>query len=91
VSYRGGDPGFVRVIDERTIAFPNYNGNGMYVSMGNLGHNPKVVHGMEPIARSEFVPCEDCVTPVPAWKTGEWVADVPPEADPARDPDRPVA
>src|SRR4029079_2592867 len=35
-SYKGGDPGFVRVLDERTIAFPNYDGNGMYLSMGNL-------------------------------------------------------
>jgi predicted pyridoxine 5'-phosphate oxidase superfamily flavin-nucleotide-binding protein len=35
-SYKGGDPGFVRVLDERTIAFPNYDGNGMYLSMGNV-------------------------------------------------------
>ncbi|HSP08738.1 MAG TPA: pyridoxamine 5'-phosphate oxidase family protein [Candidatus Dormibacteraeota bacterium] len=34
-SYKGGDPGFVRVVDERTLAFPNYDGNGMYLSMGN--------------------------------------------------------
>lgn len=34
--YRGGDPGFVRAVDERTIAFPNYDGNGMYLSMGNV-------------------------------------------------------
>lgn len=41
-SYKGGDPGFVRVVDERTIAFPNYDGNGMYLSMGNLQVNPNV-------------------------------------------------
>ena len=41
-SYKGGDPGFVRVIDERTVAFPNYDGNGMYLSMGNLLVNPNV-------------------------------------------------
>ena len=35
-SYKGGDPGFVRVVDESTIAFPNYDGNGMYMSMGNV-------------------------------------------------------
>jgi hypothetical protein len=35
-SYKGGDPGFVSVIDERTIAFPSYDGNGMYLSMGNV-------------------------------------------------------
>ena len=41
-SYKGGEPGFVRVIDERTIAFPNYDGNGMYLSMGNALVNPHV-------------------------------------------------
>ncbi|MGZ6661017.1 MAG: nitrilase-related carbon-nitrogen hydrolase [Solirubrobacteraceae bacterium] len=41
-SYKGGDPGFVQVLDERTIAFPNYDGNGMYLSMGNLLQNPHV-------------------------------------------------
>ena len=41
-SYKGGDPGFVRVLDERTIAFPNYDGNGMYLSMGNVLANPHV-------------------------------------------------
>ena len=35
-SYKGGEPGFVRVIDDMTIAFPNYDGNGMYLSMGNV-------------------------------------------------------
>ncbi len=41
-SYRGGDPGFVRVIDERTLALPNYDGDGMYVSWGNAIANPHV-------------------------------------------------
>jgi uncharacterized protein len=41
-SYKGGDPGFVRVLDASTIAFPNYDGNGMYLSMGNLAINPHV-------------------------------------------------
>jgi uncharacterized protein len=35
-SYKGGDPGFVAVLDETTLVFPNYDGNGMYLSMGNL-------------------------------------------------------
>jgi predicted pyridoxine 5'-phosphate oxidase superfamily flavin-nucleotide-binding protein len=30
-SYRAGSPGFVRVLDAHTLAFPNYNGNGMYL------------------------------------------------------------
>ena len=41
-SYKGGDPGFVRVLDEHTVAFPNYDGNGMYLSMGNVLVNPHV-------------------------------------------------
>jgi uncharacterized protein len=36
VSYKGGAPGFVKVLDEVTLVFPNYNGNGMYLSMGNI-------------------------------------------------------
>ena len=35
-AYRGGEPGFVRAVDEHTIAFPNYDGNGMYLSMGSV-------------------------------------------------------
>ena len=41
-SYKGGGPGFVRVLDEQTVAFPNYDGNGMYLSMGNALVNPHV-------------------------------------------------
>lgn len=41
-SYKGGDPGFVKVLDERTIAFPSYDGNGMFLSMGNVLVNPNV-------------------------------------------------
>ena len=41
-SYKGGDPGFVRVPDPQTIAWPNYDGNGMYLSMGNAAATGKV-------------------------------------------------
>jgi hypothetical protein len=41
-SYKGGDPGFVRVLDERTLAFPDYDGNGMFLSLGNALVNPEV-------------------------------------------------
>jgi predicted pyridoxine 5'-phosphate oxidase superfamily flavin-nucleotide-binding protein len=41
-SYKGGDPGFVRVVDEHTVAFPGYDGNGMFLSAGNLLVNPAV-------------------------------------------------
>lgn len=42
VSYKGGKPGFVRVLDANTLAFPCYDGNGMFYSMGNLAGNDKV-------------------------------------------------
>jgi predicted pyridoxine 5'-phosphate oxidase superfamily flavin-nucleotide-binding protein len=41
-SYKGGAPGLVRVVDEHTLAFPSYNGNGMYLSAGNVLANPHV-------------------------------------------------
>jgi hypothetical protein len=141
-SYRGGDPGFVRVADAHTIAFPNYDGNGMYLSMGNvlatrqvgilfidfenpqrMRYNgeatidfndplkadypeaqfiirvrareiftncPRYIHRMKLVQRSRFVPKAACPTPVPGWKTGDWVADVLPAQDPARDKTREV-
>jgi predicted pyridoxine 5'-phosphate oxidase superfamily flavin-nucleotide-binding protein len=141
-SYKGGAPGFVRVPDEHTVAFPNYNGNGMYLSMGNVsqtgqvgmlfidfenrqrmrvngearieqddpllaefpeaqfvvrvrvrevfGNCPRYIHKMKLVELSRFVPKANCLTPVPGWKTGEWVADVLPAGDPARDKGREV-
>ncbi|HEY6567734.1 MAG TPA: pyridoxamine 5'-phosphate oxidase family protein [Actinomycetota bacterium] len=142
VSYKGGAPGFVKVVDDTTLAFPNYDGNGMYLSMGNIvdaGHVgmlfidfehrnrlrvngeasvelddplrdgwpeaqfvvrvrpteifpncPRYIHRMHEVEGSAFVPREDCVTPVPAWKRNDWAEDVLPAGDPARDPDAEV-
>jgi len=41
-SYKGGLPGFVKVLDERTLAIPDYDGNGQYRSWGNVLANPKL-------------------------------------------------
>ena len=41
-SYKGGRPGFVRVLDAQTVAFPSYDGNGMFKSLGNVMVNPHV-------------------------------------------------
>ncbi len=41
-SYKGGAPGFVRITDERELAFPSYDGNGMFRSLGNILANPAV-------------------------------------------------
>lgn len=42
VSYKGGDAGFAKVIDAHTLIFPSYDGNGMFLSMGNITLNPQI-------------------------------------------------
>jgi len=41
-SYKGGAPGFVRVLEPDTLAFPDYDGNGMYLSLGNVAQTGQV-------------------------------------------------
>ena len=41
-SHKGGDPGFVRVTSDNELAFPSYDGNGMFRSLGNVLVNPAV-------------------------------------------------
>jgi hypothetical protein len=134
-SYKGGDAGFVRVLDPHTLVFPCYDGNGMYLSMGNVAATqhvgmlfidltspkrlrvngtarlepadfvtpayreaqfvvvvgirqvfpncPRYIHKYALVERSEFVPHEGAVTPVPKWKQMDWARDVLPHGDPA--------
>jgi hypothetical protein len=79
-SYKAGEPGFVRVLNEHTIAFSNYDG------IPHDGQHPQ----MKLVQRSRFVPKKECPTPVPGWKQGDWVADALPANDPARDKSREV-
>jgi hypothetical protein len=41
IQHRGGPPGFIRVLDERTLAFADFDGNRQYITEGNLADNPK--------------------------------------------------
>jgi predicted pyridoxine 5'-phosphate oxidase superfamily flavin-nucleotide-binding protein len=41
-SFRAGPPGFVRVLDERTLAYPDYRGNGVMASLGNVVENAHI-------------------------------------------------
>lgn len=41
VQYRGGPPGFLKVIDKHTLGFADFGGNRQYVTLGNLSENPK--------------------------------------------------
>ncbi|HJU70573.1 MAG TPA: pyridoxamine 5'-phosphate oxidase family protein [Paucimonas sp.] len=42
VQHRGGDPGFLKVLDAKTLAFADFRGNRQYQSVGNLGSNDRV-------------------------------------------------
>jgi predicted pyridoxine 5'-phosphate oxidase superfamily flavin-nucleotide-binding protein len=42
VQHRGGPPGFLKILDDRTLAFADYRGNRQYLSVGNLGASDRV-------------------------------------------------
>ena len=42
IQYRGGAPGFLKVIDKRTLGFADFVGNRQFITIGNLAENPKV-------------------------------------------------
>jgi predicted pyridoxine 5'-phosphate oxidase superfamily flavin-nucleotide-binding protein len=41
IQYRGGSPGFLKVVDEKTLGFTDFGGNQQYITLGNLSENPK--------------------------------------------------
>lgn len=41
-SFRAGPPGFIEVLDEQHVAYPEYRGNGVHASLGNISENPRV-------------------------------------------------
>ncbi|MGW8762707.1 pyridoxamine 5'-phosphate oxidase family protein [Streptomyces sp. NPDC055815] len=41
-TFRAGPPGFLHVLDDRTLAYPEYRGNGVHASLGNIEENPHV-------------------------------------------------
>ena len=41
IQHRGGPPGFLKSLDDRTLAFADFGGNSQYISVGNLDENPK--------------------------------------------------
>lgn len=41
IQYRGGSPGFLRKVDERTLGFADFGGNRQYITLGNLSENPR--------------------------------------------------
>lgn len=51
IQHRGGAPGFLRVLDERTLGFADYAGNRQYITLGNLAENPRAFIFMMDYAR----------------------------------------
>ncbi|MAT70551.1 MAG: pyridoxamine 5'-phosphate oxidase [Planctomycetaceae bacterium] len=43
IQYRGGSPGFLRRIDDRTLGFADFSGNRQYITLGNLSENPRAM------------------------------------------------
>ena len=41
IQHRGGPPGFLHVLDERSLAFADFKGNRQFITTGNLAENPK--------------------------------------------------
>lgn len=41
IQYRGGSPGFLKVVDSKTLGFADFGGNRQYITLGNLSENPR--------------------------------------------------
>lgn len=55
IQYRGGPPGFLKVLDTRTLAFADFAGNRQYISWGNLEDNPRAFLFLIDYARQQRV------------------------------------
>lgn len=55
IQYRGGVPGFLKVLDEHTLAFADFGGNRQYITVGNLSENPKAFNFLMDYANSRRI------------------------------------
>ncbi len=55
IQYRGGSPGFLRVVDEKTLGFADFGGNRQYITLGNLSENPQAFIFLMDYARSHRI------------------------------------
>lgn len=77
IQYRGGSPGFLKVLDDRTLAFADFGGNRQYLTVGNLSENPKAFIFLMDYANSQRVK---------VWGTAKVVEDDPALLAKLRDP-----
>jgi uncharacterized protein len=68
IQYRGGSPGFLKVLDDETLGFADFAGNRQYVSLGNLSENPKAFLFLMDYANSQRIKI---------WGTAKVVEDDP--------------
>lgn len=80
IQYRGGSPGFLKAIDDKTLAFADFGGNRQYITLGNLSENPKAFIFLMDYANSQRVKL---------WGTARVVEDDPDLLDRLRDPEYP--
>ncbi len=55
IQYRGGSPGFLKKVDEKTLGFADFGGNRQYITLGNLAENPKAFIFLMDYARSRRI------------------------------------
>lgn len=77
IQYRGGPPGFLKLIDEHTLAFADFGGNCQYITLGNLSENPKAFIFLMDYANSQRVKL---------WGTAKVIENSPDLLDRLRDP-----
>jgi predicted pyridoxine 5'-phosphate oxidase superfamily flavin-nucleotide-binding protein len=82
IQYRGGSPGFLKVLDDTTLAFADFGGNRQYITVGNLTENPKAFLFLMDYANSQRVK---------VWGTAKVVEDDPALLERLRDPEYPAA
>src|SRR5215471_1809738 len=80
IQYRGGSPGFLKVLDDRTLAFADFGGNRQYITLGNLSENPKAFIFLMDYANQQRVKL---------WGTARAVEDDAELLERLRDPDYP--
>ena len=80
IQYRGGSPGFLKVLDDRTLAFADFGGNRQFLTVGNLSENPKAFIFLMDYANQQRVKL---------WGTARVVEDDPGLLAQLRDPNYP--
>jgi predicted pyridoxine 5'-phosphate oxidase superfamily flavin-nucleotide-binding protein len=80
IQYRGGSPGFLKALDENTLAFADFGGNRQYITVGNLTENPKAFLFLMDYANRRRVKL---------WGTAKVVEDDTALLEKLRDPDYP--